>query len=328
MDINNSITFKVEISLKKLYCICIICIICVLYSKFESFSLMHYMSWYSLMNLIWGSIFCFSIFSFFLFLEWNFLFKTLTKFNFGENFITWMQILYNNPIFRVKNNGWISKICKMERGIRQGCPVSALLYLFVAEILAIKIKENRNIEGSTFKNNEIEVKSVQHADDLTVSVKNELSLIETLRTVDTFCNHAGSIKMNISKTECLLLGPLKGQFEQLKNIKVVKHSIKCLGIYIGYNKRECYVNNWMKIYHQIEKLFESWKRRKLTIFGKSCIINGLAISKLIYKASIPPIPSGEYIKKITRLLCNFVWKKRNELKEILSLVELKKVKLV
>ena len=104
--------------------------------------------------------------------EWNFLFKTLTKFNFGEKFITWMQILYNNPIFRVKNNGWISKICKMGRGIRQGCSqFSALLYLFVAEILAIKIKENRNIEGITFKNSEIEVKSVQHADDLTVSVK-------------------------------------------------------------------------------------------------------------------------------------------------------------
>ena len=228
--------------------------------------------------------------------EWNFLFKTLTKFNFGENFITWMQILYNNPIFRVKNNEWISKICKMGRGIRQGCPISALLYLFVAEILAIKIKENRNIEGITFKNSEIEVKSVQHADDLTVSVKNELSLLETLRTVDTFCNHAGS-KINISKTECLLLWPLKGQFEKLHDIKVVKHSIKCLGIYIGHNKEECYVNNWMKIYHQIEKLFESWKRRKLTIFGKSCIINSLAISKLIYKASILPIVMGQNTPK-------------------------------
>ena len=83
-----------------------------------------------------------------------------------------MQILYNNPIFRVINNGWISKICKMGRGIRQECPISALLYLFVADILAIKIKENRNIEDISFKNSEIEVRSVQHADDLTVSVKN------------------------------------------------------------------------------------------------------------------------------------------------------------
>ena len=38
----------------------------------------------------------------------------------------------------------------MGRRIRQGCPISALLYLFIAEILAIKIKENRNIEGISF----------------------------------------------------------------------------------------------------------------------------------------------------------------------------------
>ena len=82
-----------------------------------------------------------------------------------------MHILYNNPIFRVKNNGWTSKLCKMGRGIRQGCPISALLYLFVAEILAIKIRHNENIEGIKFKNSELEVKSVQHADDLTASVK-------------------------------------------------------------------------------------------------------------------------------------------------------------
>ena len=50
----------------------------------------------------------------------------------------------------------------MTRGIRQGCPLSALLFLFIAEILAIKI----NING--FAINNIEIKDKQHADDFTV----------------------------------------------------------------------------------------------------------------------------------------------------------------
>ena len=112
----------------------------------------------------------------------------------------------------------------------------------------------------------------------------------------------------------MLLGPLKGQFDQIHGINVAKQSVKCLGIFLGHNKEECYVNNWMKIYHQIEKLFESWKTRKLTIFGKCCLINSLAISKLIYKASILHLPNEEYIKKITRLLCNFVWQKTERIK--------------
>ena len=39
--------------------------------------------------------------------EWNFLFKTLEKFNIGPNFLKWIKLLYNKPIFRLKNNGWI-----------------------------------------------------------------------------------------------------------------------------------------------------------------------------------------------------------------------------
>ena len=56
----------------------------------------------------------------------------------------------------------------MIRGISQGCPLPALLFLFVAEILAIKIKKknNQNINGIAINN--IEIKNIQHADDLTV----------------------------------------------------------------------------------------------------------------------------------------------------------------
>lgn len=48
----------------------------------------------------------------------------------------------------------------------------------------------------------------------------------------------------------------------------------------------------------MEKPFESWKKRKLTIFGKACIVNSLAISKMIYVGSILPMPDPEYIKQL------------------------------
>lgn len=59
----------------------------------------------------------------------------------------------------------------------------------------------------------------------------------------------------------------------------------------------------MKIYHDIEKqlLFESWKRRKFTLIGKSCTVNSLVISKLTYAATILIFPINDYIKKIQLL---------------------------
>lgn len=73
--------------------------------------------------------------------ECNFLFNTLETFNFGTNCIHWNKIFNKSPIFRLKNKGWISRTCQMHRGMRQGSPILALLYLFVAEILSDKIKK-------------------------------------------------------------------------------------------------------------------------------------------------------------------------------------------
>ena len=65
----------------------------------------------------------------------------------------------------------------------------------------------------------------------------------------------------------------------------------------------------------MQKLFESWKRRKLTIFGKTCIINTLGTSsKLIYRASILQIPDKDFLKKTNKLIYNFLWKNTERIK--------------
>ena len=82
-------------------------------------------------------------------IEWDFLFNTLHKFNFGPQFIKWIKILYNDISFCVGNNDYYSGYFKITRGIRQGCLISALLFLIVAEIIAIKLRQCNNIKGVT-----------------------------------------------------------------------------------------------------------------------------------------------------------------------------------
>jgi hypothetical protein len=45
------------------------------------------------------------------------------------------------------NNGWISKIFKTSRVIRQGFPLSALLFVLSVEIMALRIRNNKDIKG-------------------------------------------------------------------------------------------------------------------------------------------------------------------------------------
>ena len=71
----------------------------------------------------------------------------------------------------------------MKRGIRQGCPISAILYLFVAEILSLKIKQNQNIKGFKTDQMDKEVKNIQHADDMILTLKNIDSVNKALETI-------------------------------------------------------------------------------------------------------------------------------------------------
>ena len=81
-------------------------------------------------------------------LEWNFMLKTLQTFNFGPSFINWVKTIYNSPETCIKNNGHISEVFQISRSIRQGCPVSALLYVLYVEVLAKKIRQSQSLMDS------------------------------------------------------------------------------------------------------------------------------------------------------------------------------------
>ena len=64
----------------------------------------------------------------------DFILLCLEKMNFGYFFQTWVKILYTDICSSALVNGWISESFPIQRGIRQGCPLSALLFILAAEI--------------------------------------------------------------------------------------------------------------------------------------------------------------------------------------------------
>lgn len=79
--------------------------------------------------------------------SWQYLIQTLKRFKFGPNFIKWIQTLYTNPLASVRVNGCRSERFTLERGCRQGCPLSPLLFDISIEPLAQLIREDSAIKG-------------------------------------------------------------------------------------------------------------------------------------------------------------------------------------
>ena len=64
----------------------------------------------------------------------NFLYKVMDVFGFGQGFIGWIKKLYSNASSILNINGFFSERIQLKQGVRQGCPLSALLYVLVIEL--------------------------------------------------------------------------------------------------------------------------------------------------------------------------------------------------
>lgn len=132
-----------------------------------------------------------------------------------------------------------------------------------------------------------EIKCIQHADDSTFPLRDKSSLEEAIQTIENFGN-VSETKLNLSKTECILLGKLWNIIKEdttIRNIKKKINTVKCLGIFERYNKTECNEKHGYVSWESSKKM-DSWRIRKLTLFGKCQIINSSIVSKLLYVATI------------------------------------------
>ena len=73
--------------------------------------------------------------------------KVLDKFDFEKDFIKWIKILLQNQESCIVNEGTTTNYFKLEKGSRQGDPISAYLFILVLEILFLFIKESKKING-------------------------------------------------------------------------------------------------------------------------------------------------------------------------------------
>ena len=120
--------------------------------------------------------------------------KTLQKVGIEGTYLNIIKAIYDKPTANIILNGEKLKAFPLRSGTRQGCPLSPLLFNIVLEILAMAVREEKEIKGIQIGKEEVKVSLF--ADDMILYIENPknatrklLELMNLVKWQDTKLMH-------------------------------------------------------------------------------------------------------------------------------------------
>ena len=182
-------------------------------------------------------------------------------------------------------------------------PLASFLFVLAVEPLAALIRSIENIKGLTF--GETVVKISQLADDTTCFVADRESAKLLFQVFEDFRICSG-LKCNIDKTALYWLGATKFSEDWDLPVFWKEGNFHTLGISFAENEPEMCKLNFEGKLQSFKEVLKVWRMRDLSLIGKNVVVKNLAVSKLIYPASLIHI-SDNIIKDVQSMICDFVW---------------------
>ena len=246
-------------------------------------------------------------------ISWDFIDQVLHFFNFGRELRTWVKLFYTDIMSCVAVNNKYSEYFSINRGVRQGDPLSPYLFLLCAEILACTLREDNRIKGLIIENTEAFLS--QFADDTAIFLDGSRESFEAcIRSLTYFAEISG-LCINYDKTVVIWLGNKKNCNERYmrdrnflwdpggpNNVK-----FKYLGLFFSTNTENIRKFNYENKIEDIEKLLRIWSKRSLTPYGKITVLKTLAISKLTYLFINLPDPDRNFLQQLEKMFFKFLW---------------------
>ena len=181
---------------------------------------------------------------------------TLSKMGFGSSFSSWIDLFYNGSQSAVNVNGQISSVSPLSRVVRQGCPLSRLLYVLVAGVLACNVRCHPDISGLALPGASVPLPHLsQYADDTSIVVSSDRAIVATF-VYDLYQLESGA-NLNLSKCKGLWLGSWNGITDCPVAIEWQSVKLKVLGVFLGPLATP--EDNWWPRISAVEHVLPSWR---------------------------------------------------------------------
>jgi mannosylglycoprotein endo-beta-mannosidase len=242
--------------------------------------------------------------------SWTFLFDMLTARGFDPVWINWIKHIVIGGYLGILVNGEDSAYFKTGKGLRQGDPLSPLLFNLVGDALSRMLKRATNrglIKGLLEDFRPGGIVSLQYADDTVLFSSAEESVVENLKCVLMWYEQVPGMRINFHKSELVPLNLEATKAQRLAHIcscPVGKFPLKYLGVPLHYENltRE----DVQPLVDKIMKRVAGWKGSLLSLAARVVLIKSCLTSIPIYLLSFIKFPKWA-IKLLNTHMSNFLW---------------------
>lgn len=243
--------------------------------------------------------------------DWSYLNYTMEQMGFNLTFIRWINTLNKDPISRVRVNGYCPEFFDLKKGVRQGNPVSPVLFALCIEPLAELIRGNDQIEGIVDEGGEMHKISL-FADDVLLFIRNPQSSIPALMQCLVDYGEVSGYKVNEGKSEAMMItGCWPTCLDRQVKFRWSKGGFRYLGVILTHTSKQLYKANYDKLISQIKNDLERWEMLPLSLVGRVESIRMNVLPRLLFLLNALPINVPVFtFTFLDKLVSKFIWQNK------------------
>lgn len=241
--------------------------------------------------------------------EWTALEGILQEMSFPPCFIRWVMVCVSTVSYRYMVNGKPTRILKARRGLRQGDPLSPLLFVLVMEYMHMIMQGLKNVPDFNFhsKCERLSIVNLSFADDLLLFTRGDLRSVELV--METFESFSQSTGLRANPAKCQLYFGIVPE--------AVQHAIRMrtgfgTGVlpfrYLGVplTSKKLTIVQCQPLIDKLVARIRHWSAKLLSYGGRVQLIKSVLFAVTNYWLQCFPLPKG-VLHNIEAICRSFLW---------------------
>jgi hypothetical protein len=251
--------------------------------------------------------------------NWNCLQQVLRMRGFPRLWCQWIEKVVTKASVCVRVNDDLGHFFQTGKGLRQGDPLSPILFNLVVDMLTVLIERVKNLgffDGLVPHLVEDGLSILQYADDTILFIDDDLEKAKGLKIVLSAFERLSGLKINFHKSELLCFGETRDKTEEFVHLfgcKEGEFPFRYLGI--PMSPKRLSNKDWRMVEERFQKKLSSWKGKMLSSGGRLVLINSVLSSPPMYMMSFFRIPKG-VLEKLDYYRSRFFWQCDDHKKEV------------